>query len=364
MPASSDPAIPTGSCLEVGNLYDHSSDGHRRKLAKWSLSKDPLDEEQRMKELGRHFAVVHRYQSYEVGAGELAWRSHSVVVQSPRLRGLLDGVFADYPDWSTDAEPYTFASPFKPLVHRWDRILQKRDELDDAREDDRALKAEIALLDKEVGSLISGHVSALKHTKATGVMAWSKLWLVYAPGDLMVVVTSGGTCLCRLRSSVMIEKTAQQGPSYWGLELEQYDWNGSRIGAVYWRTEVYEYVNDKLLTKLRVYPIIYADGGHELRERTLARGRKFEALRGYHFKACHGQKIVGKVATPVSSSAAFLHSLFFPCPWLTCPPDRGPCDCRRLCLLQMPESLAALPPRRGEGQEDRAQRGSHAHDRP
>jgi hypothetical protein len=292
-----------GARSELGNLFNHSS-GTLYSAPKWSLHKDPLAEEQRMRELGQDFAVVHRYQRYEVEEGEYAWRSHSIQVQSPRFRELLDEVFVDYPDWCSDGDPYTFFSPFQPLVHRWDRILKKADELD-GNEEDKKLKAEIELLQKEVEPLISDHFSALKHAKKTGVIAWKKLWLVYGPGDLMVACIQGNICLTRLRRATMIEMPEDEDePSYWLLEMDQYDWNGSLVGVVTRQAKIIEYGKEMLMTKLDVCPIAYVEGGDELRERTLARGRKFEALRGYHFKVCHGQKIVqtcmGPVAKPVS----------------------------------------------------------------
>ena len=319
-----------GARSEVGNLYNHSSSGHRS-TPKWSLYKDPLAEEQRMKELGRDFAVVHRYQRYEVDDGEYAWKSHSIAVQSPRFRELLDDVFTNYPDWCPDADPYTFFSPFKPLVHRWDRILKKRDELDESVEEDKKLKAEIELLQKEVEPLISDHFSALKHAKQTGVIAWKKLWLVYGPGDLMVSCIQGNTCLTRLRSATMVERDDDdEEPSFWHLEMDQYDWNGSRVGILTRQAKIHEYAKDTLMTKLDVCPIAYNEAGDELRERTLARGRRFEALRGYHFKVCHGQKIVQTCMGPVAKPVSCLSCLLF------CPPS----------LSYLPRRLTKSPGKR------------------
>jgi hypothetical protein len=111
-----------GSVCDIKSLYNHSLSPHHDR---WSEFKDQIAEEERIKALGRSFAAVflHCFSQARTKEGEIAWQTHSIEVESPRLQQIFSSIFQDYPNWNPDATPYTFFPPFKPIVHRWDRIF-------------------------------------------------------------------------------------------------------------------------------------------------------------------------------------------------------------------------------------------------
>jgi hypothetical protein len=286
-----------GSKCGIKSLYNHSTDT-RPRHAKWCEFKDLISEEQRLKELGQSYAIVHRFSRYEIGEGEYAWKTHSIEIQSPRLKAVLDKIFHDYPDWNPDGSPYTFSSPFKPFVHRWDKILESF-----KQEQDKSTKVEIQLLRRELEPLLSSHFFALEQAKSTGVISFNYLWLILAPGDLMLSYEKGNICVSRLRE-VEFARSGDHSPPYWEVTLDRSDWNGSYCGFASTISRIYEFAEPQLAIRLNVHPLEFAPNQKDIRDSLLARGKKFASLRGFHVMTCIGKKYkIGQhkeVVKPVS----------------------------------------------------------------
>jgi hypothetical protein len=269
-----------GSKSAIKSLYNHSADT-RPRHTKWSEFKDLISEEQRLKELGQPYAIVHRFSRYEGGEGEYAWKTLSIEIQSTRLRAILDKIFFDYPDWNSDGSPYTFSPPFKPFIHRWDKILESF-----KQEKDKSTKKEIELLHQALEPLLSSHLFALKQAKSTGVISFNKLWLILAPGDLMLSCENGNICVSRLKRV----KFVNDEPSHWKVTLDQSDWNGSYCGIASTSSKIYEFAEPMLAIRLNVHPLEFAPNQKDIQDILLARGKKFASLRGFHIMTCIGKK--------------------------------------------------------------------------
>ncbi|XP_044724451.1 ATPase family associated with various cellular activities (AAA) domain-containing protein [Hirsutella rhossiliensis] len=267
-----------GALCEIMTLYNHSTS---RRDAKWSEFEDLAAEEERLAELGRKFAVIHRRSRVETD-GHLSWVTHSVEAQSPRLRSLLDAVFSDYPSWYPDATPYAIAPPFKPYVHRWDRIMELCDQAD---------SDELQLLRRELEQPIGSYLSALDSARKTGTVSFRNLWLILAPGSLVVSQKSGSPCVSTLARVGFVPAT-RACPAYWALTLVHVDWNGESCGLGSQAQNILEYEDSILVTKLDIIPLEFAPDRKGLQAKLLARGRKFEALRGFHTRAYTGKKYV------------------------------------------------------------------------
>lgn len=71
-----------GAKCEVKSLFNHDP---KRRHTQWSEFENIIDEEQRIKNLGKDFAVVHRLSKVEKDSGECAWITQSVEARSPCL---------------------------------------------------------------------------------------------------------------------------------------------------------------------------------------------------------------------------------------------------------------------------------------
>jgi hypothetical protein len=274
-----------GSICDIKSLFNHS-DSTNPCHARWAESKDLVTEERRMKEMGQSYAIVHRFSKDEDADGTISWKTHSIEIKSPRLRKTLDKAFQDYPNWYPDHGPYTFYPPFKPLVHRWDTLLEAL-----KAEKDKSTKLEIQLFRHEIQPLLSGHFAALEQAKSTGLVSFKNLWLIFAPGDVMISFQGTNICATMLMS-VDFHPATRECPAFWAFAMHQLDWNGSYCGYRILRKQIQEFENPILAIKLGLCPLSFYPNQQELRGTLLARGRKFEGLRGYHVKTCRGQKFM------------------------------------------------------------------------
>jgi hypothetical protein len=282
---------PIGSICAMKDLYNHASSTQPWK-AKWSEIQDPVLEECRLKALGESHIIVRRYSRKQT---EDAWAVHSIELKSQLLRAIFGDIFQDYPNWFPDDNPFTFFPPFKPLVHRWENFNQKY-----KAETNKEAKMQLHIFRREVEPLLSTNMSALKEAKLTGVLDFKSLWLLFAPGDLMISHEYGNDCLFKLVAAELIGPDddnydfAQENrrKPYWKLTLGQSDWDGSRSGFAVTSKKVLQFDQPQLFRRMDVYPFAFAQDQQKIEERLLARGRMFEKLRGYHVKTCTGRKFV------------------------------------------------------------------------
>lgn len=273
--------IPEGTVCAVKKLYQHS-DPEFSSGGSWSEIKDPFQEAQRVKQLGRSHAIVHRFQDPEED-GE--WETHSISVNSPLLKAIFQQVFRDYPDWGCK-----FSAPYKPLVHRWDALTEAYENEQDAR-----TKMEMRLFRQEVEPLISRSLSSLKEAMATGRIHFKKLWLLLVPGQLFTSEVDGNVCVSKLMAATLVEKPSfkyeednDTTKSYWEVDLAQVDWNGSYSGFAIKTTKIYATRSEEPepIARAGILPLELAPNQHEIRDALLARGRKFESLRGFSVMEC------------------------------------------------------------------------------
>ena len=109
----------------------------------------------------------------------------------------------------------------------------------------------------------------------------------------MLSSMDGSVCVSRLRAARLLNTgpDALPPPSL-ELILDHMDWNGSHCGLTQTRAEIREFREPKLVTKLAVYPLNFAENQEEIRHMLVARGRKFESLRGFQVMSCTGEKMV------------------------------------------------------------------------
>ncbi|KAH0557005.1 hypothetical protein GP486_005209 [Trichoglossum hirsutum] len=267
----------TGSKCDAKHLYNHSVAGR----SNWSEFEDPVKAESRLVELSKPYAIVHRCSRGANGQ----WGTKSLEVQNPQLRSVLDDVFKDYQNWYPDCEPYAFSPPFKPLIHRWEKILESRDQ-----QRDEAAKGYTTLFITELKPQLEPYFSVLERIKRTGVISFGHIWYIFAPGDLVITRKEGILSAAKLRALKLVEEHGMN--SYWKFTIDQLDWNGSNCGFASTSAYILEFVEPRSVTKLDILPFNMDPHREGIQKQLLARGQKFAALRGCHVKTCIGTKYV------------------------------------------------------------------------
>ena len=153
---------------------------------------------------------------------------------------------------------------------------------------------EIQLLRRELQKPLESHLEALKKVKDSGAIAFELLWLILAPGCLMLSLKNGNLCVSRL-ISVELVPARKHKPAYWEMSHDQIDWDGATIGFKRTEEMIVEYKEPILVIKLGSYPLEFDPNKQEITKKALDRGRIFESLRGFHVKTCNGKKYTLKL---------------------------------------------------------------------
>ncbi|KAL5609689.1 hypothetical protein FOVSG1_004370 [Fusarium oxysporum f. sp. vasinfectum] len=224
--------------------------------------------------------VVHRHVF-----SDHKWATDSFTINSPAMQGVLSTVLAKYQDLDLELEKWTFKPPFMPLVHRWDRLLS----LCDATDKEPVPEASTQLLEF-LTPILAPKVDALVKTRKTGNVMFADLWQIFAPHEFVITKFYGVDVVCRVTKYKLVEPSCS--PPYWEVYLEYLDWNGNRCGYSNTMIIIPEFAAYRRVTSLPAYPLSFHNSPSKIRQQMIERGRKFETLRGYHFQACSGTKIL------------------------------------------------------------------------
>ncbi|KAF5251704.1 hypothetical protein FANTH_3314 [Fusarium anthophilum] len=224
--------------------------------------------------------IVHRHIF-----NDLTWQTESFTIQSSGMRAVISTVLDKYQDLDLDVEKWTFKPPFMPLVHRWDRLLSLCKSKDEGHEPEAAAK-----LLEFLTPILAPKVDALVKTRETGNVMFDGLWQIFAPHEFVITKSYGVEAVCRVTKYELVKQPPK--PSYWEIHMEYIDWNGNRCGYAKTMIIIPEFAAYRRVTSLPAYPLSFHNSPSKIRKQMTERGRKFEALRGYHFQACSGSKIL------------------------------------------------------------------------
>lgn len=170
---------------------------------------------------------------------------HSIVIQSPLLKDLLEDVLAGYPGVTVALQRLEFSGAFEPLIHRWSQLksgIEKlKDEADtegaDEQASDRVKHAELLynLLEEEFRETISSSQDMIKQ----GVITFDLLWTVFQPGCFVYSKIQNHDRVFRLNSQRYTTDSCRN-PVY-SLEGEFVDRSATSFGTDSVNLKIYQY---------------------------------------------------------------------------------------------------------------------------
>ncbi|KAK3302765.1 P-loop containing nucleoside triphosphate hydrolase protein [Chaetomium strumarium] len=280
----------------VQKLYRH--DCHYECCpSRWSKFATHQDEQNALEAEVRAVPIVQRH----AFNSDKEWVTVSFNVHCPHMRAFLAEALARYQDLDLDLEGWTFSPPYKPLVHRWDRILalhrqirSQSEEGDDDNDNDNDTeegknkkKAAVDQLVDFLQPILAGSIEDLTSTRDTGTIRYDMLWQIYPPGEQVLTKFYGVDTICRV-----VKYHKSQRRRCWIITLEYVDWDGERCGLRTTEVRIPLYSGLRRVTSFPAYPLSFAEKPEEIREAMMARGRRFQELRGYHFLSYEGVKIL------------------------------------------------------------------------
>ncbi|KAI0107147.1 P-loop containing nucleoside triphosphate hydrolase protein [Nemania sp. FL0031] len=267
----------------ITKLYRH--DCNRNCPQRWSKFTNHTEDQQYIQNITAEDSIIHRHVFRDN-----KWNTSSFTIQSSPMRAQLLAALSNYHAFDPELENWTFKPPFKPIVHRWEKL----NAIDNGTTEPSVKEASSQLMDF-LRPIVASSVDALAKTKQTGMIAFEDLWQIFSPGDVALTVMYDVVAACRITN---YERHERYRSVWWVISLEYVDWNGERCGYANTEITIYKYIGLRHVTSLPVYPISFMHSSSEFQDRLVARGRIFEALRGSHFRACTGKKILLETAEP------------------------------------------------------------------
>ncbi|SPJ71725.1 related to TOB3 (member of AAA-ATPase family) [Fusarium torulosum] len=263
----------------ITKLYQHHC-YHKCCPDRWSRFPNHKEDQNGLEKSISDDSIIHRH-TFD----DNEWNTESFTIQNPAMRELLETALAQYQDLDLALEEWTFRPPFMPIVHRWDRLHS----LSDAKANAPAPEASTQLMEF-LHPILAPQIDALAKTRETGSVMFKDLCQIFAPHEFVVTRFYEVEAVCRVTKYKFVKSV--RNPDCWEIGLEYVDWNGHHSGYARTKVVIKDFSGYRRVVSLPVYPLHFNAHGPAIRKRLIKRGRKFEALRGYHFQTCSGTKIL------------------------------------------------------------------------
>ncbi|KAK8079549.1 hypothetical protein PG997_007367 [Apiospora hydei] len=265
----------------VSNWYHHRCQYDSCQV-RWSEFAVVDEEEADLQKRALQVPIVHRHEFKNK-----RWITSDITVQDEAMRKVLDKVLNKYQDLDLEVINYTFEPPFMPLVHRWDD-LKTYHATAEAGSLKNAATALLAFLTPVIASSVLSHAL----TKKTGKVNFENIWQIFPRTSWSLPNFSASTPSAGYRPEI------GSCPAAWTIDIEYVDWNGEASGFTTTSVNMCEFEGVRRVQALPVFPISFLGDVEKTKATFIARGRKFESLRGYKFMLCNGTKITLETEKP------------------------------------------------------------------
>lgn len=199
---------------------------------------------------------------------ENTWEVRTIWINNPILQDILREI-ADPPEWGSRDETIKFQKPFVRLVHHWEQLCELAD-VDAGSETQKFMKLFTDLLRGKLRDTLI----RVKKIMKTGCAAYSDLQFVFKPGQLFFdsrPPMDAGICQSYKYGEVTVDQVEWDG--------EEYRWAESTFSMPY-------FGDIRPISELSVRPAwAYSENDiKSMKAALVERGRKYEALRGIHYR--------------------------------------------------------------------------------
>ena len=268
-----DAEIATGMRCDVKNLYqsEPDEDGDRTWTEKYP---DYIVEPSENSTTLRYALLVRNRKSSD---SHKKLEIDSIVVQSPVLKKILGTVLQSYPGVTTGLDRLEFDAPFEPFVHRWEQL-----EFAKKNEHDPEAKSHLELLWSTLELELRDTLKKKADHTAHGVVTIKSIWTIFEPGCHVFTTNDGRERMLRFASG------SYDRCGNYVLACRFVDWDGDRFGLENETLEIPNFKGTAPITGLPAFPVRYHPSKSELQQRLVARGKIFQAHKGYHYKRYEG----------------------------------------------------------------------------
>lgn len=216
------------------------------------------------------YAVVIRR---EKRRGKRGLFLHSIIINSPLLRRVLDDVFDGYDGISTKLRELVFYPPLHEFYYRWHLFENTY-----LTEQDEPTKEHLELLYTFMSGQILPHIATMEDLTKNQVISYDYLWAIFSPGMDVYSKVDDQDRLFSLERGVY-----QSFPvDYFELRCRYIDSDGTKFGFVSKTFDIYRFDGVKKITDLDVFPSHLHADLEALLERLDCRGERFEEMNGFN----------------------------------------------------------------------------------
>ncbi|KAM0343578.1 hypothetical protein ACHAPU_008329 [Fusarium lateritium] len=270
--------IMVGLLTETKDLYaKFDKNGDRS----WSDKiPDDLEEAAENEETQKYAVIVRKRKPKEADSNK-PLEIDSLVIQSPYLKRVLSKVFKGYPGIITEVSRLKFNAPFECFVHRWDQFTSAKDDpaYDDITRDHVSLLHKI--MREELGEVIQLREDYFKNR----AVAFEHVWTLFPPGCTVYGSVHGKPTAVRFDGGYYAK--TQCGMVYL-LNCQGIDWDGKGMGWTDANMKIGNFAGTVPFSQLSCFPLQYHPQPEAARQMLLERGRRFESLSDYCYKAYSG----------------------------------------------------------------------------
>lgn len=268
--------VKPGMISQVKNLYPGEKDDRGRFTTTDKIPVD-LPEPEETDETARYALLIRNNKCYD---GRKSLSIASIVVQSPLLKKALCWVLKDYPCMAPELDRLEIVFPFRPFVHRWERLTEA---LNDER--DPETKSHIQLfydaLKKELEVTLEARDDFIAHKTIT----FNSLWMIFEPGEIVYTNMNRRPIAAKLRTGCVFQGRHED---LYRLECDMIYGNGKMFGWGHPRFDIPEFDGMTKITDLVTYPLKYHPKVDKVKNQLTEKGRAYEKLMGFHHKQYQG----------------------------------------------------------------------------
>ncbi|KAL8759199.1 MAG: hypothetical protein Q9184_003693, partial [Pyrenodesmia sp. 2 TL-2023] len=269
-------ASEPGMILQIKNLYP----GEKDECGRFSTTDkipDDLPEPEETEETARYALLLRNNKCYD---GRKSLSIASIVVQSPLLKKVLCWVLKDYPRMAPELDRLEVVAPFRPFVHRWQRLTEALN-----NERDPLTKSHIQLfyeaLKKELQVTLETRADFLAH----GAITFNSLWMIFEPGDIIYTTLNKRPTAARLGTASIF---LGRHEDFYRLECDMICGNGHMFGWVHNLFDIPDFEGMAKITDLVSYPLKYHPKANRIKKQLIEKGRAYERMMGFHHMKYQG----------------------------------------------------------------------------
>ncbi|KAL8950611.1 MAG: hypothetical protein Q9222_003366 [Ikaeria aurantiellina] len=274
-------SVKPGMIAEIKNLYPGERDDNGRMMPTDVLP-DDLPEPEETEETARYALFIRHRRCYSHSKGMVI---SSIVVQSPLLKKVLCWVLKDYPCMAPELDRLEVVAPFRPFIHRWQRLTDALN-----NEQDPETKSHIQLF---YDALKSEHELTLETRDdfiSHKTITFNSLWMIFEPGDIIIASLNKRQVAARLKNSGI---HSGKHEDFYRLECEVIVAHAGKWGWKNQWFDIPEYGGMQKIEELSAFPLKFHSKIDRIKEQLIRNGRRFEGLTGSHHKQYQGVALNG-----------------------------------------------------------------------